>query len=243
MVLFSRTFLALFVFAAVAPAQTTHNVDAFQLSFSPSFVSIQEGDSVVWTRVQGDHTVTEGTGPSPNGTEAFHQVLDGNFPTYTVTFDGRLLFEYPRPGSSYDYYCVPHLWANMTGVVKVNSQWRSYGDAHKGTFGDPFLWAEGPLAPGAVNLLQLENANPSSLCILFVGLSPSTPVPFKGGTLVAFPFLIQLSLFTSPTGMVPLPFAMPPGLSGAGLVFQYAIQDSGASNGVAFSNGAQGMVP
>ena len=238
-----RVLSLLALLSSLVSAQTTHTVSASGMDFTPKLLDIQVGDTVHWIKGQAPHTVTEGDGPVPNGTEAFDAVLNNNFPDYLLTFDGRFLFEYPRGGNRYDYYCVPHFNSGMTGFLRVASQWTNLGNPHPGTFGEPFLWAEGSLASGAANLLQLENATPSSLCILFVGLGPSTPVPFKGGLLTAFPFLIQVTLFTSPTGMMPLPFALPPGLSGASLVFQYAIQDSGASNGVALSNAAEGDVP
>ena len=87
------------------------------------------------------------------------------------------------------------------------------------------------------------NARGSSLSVLFISLA-SVPTPFKGGTLLAAPWISQTFLFTAPTGSLQLSWAsFPGGLSGAHLHFQYAIADSAAVAGAALSNAVKADCP
>ena len=60
------------------------------------------------------------------------------------------------------------------------------GSALAGVTGDPLLVGTGTLADGSSNSAKLSNAAPSATAGLFLALS-STPVPFKGGTLLPSP--------------------------------------------------------
>lgn len=85
--------------------------------------------------------------------------------------------------------------------------------------------------------LMLRDAPAGAPSILFIG-GASNPVPFKGGTLLPVPAILQLQLPTSANGELTLPFAWPAGIpSGFELVFQYAVQDALAPKGVWLSNG------
>jgi hypothetical protein len=69
-------------------------------------------------------------------------------------------------------------------------------------------------------------------------------VPFKGGTLVAVPSLLDLVLLTSAGGDVTLAFTWPAGIpGGTSIWFQYAIADAAAVNGVALSNAVKALTP
>src|SRR5262249_7491584 len=69
--------------------------------------------------------------------------------------------------------------------------------------------------------------------------------PFKGGTLVPFPAVLTVSLFTNPSGGIPLSWTQFPSGFGSGfpLYFQYAIKDAAAPVGVAMSNALQVVTP
>ncbi len=108
-----------------------------------------------------------------------------------------------------------------------------------GVTGHPRLIGTGDLTPLSSNRLDLYNAAPSALCVLFVG-SGLTPVPFKGGILKPWPAALEVFLFTTPSGTLPIPFILPAGFSGFSLVFQYAIQDAAAINGVSLSTSLTG---
>ncbi len=125
------------------------------------------------------------------------------------------------------------------------SPWSSLGYGLPGALGVPVLAGSGTLIAGSPGSLKLSNAKgPNALAILFVSLG-GTPAPFKGGTLAAAPIALQLTFSTlGNPGKVDLAWAAwPAGLSGASLVFQYAIADPAAVQGVALSNAVQGSVP
>jgi len=109
--------------------------------------------------------------------------------------------------------------------------------------GDPTLSGTGTLAAQSLNVVLTANAAPSAIAALFFSLS-STPVPFKGGTLKALPFLVLVSLVTDPTGAISLPFTMPLGVPpGTELYFQTGISDPAAVQGVSLSNALRGTTP
>jgi hypothetical protein len=119
--------------------------------------------------------------------------------------------------------------------------WSDQGSALAGVTGQPSLVGSGALSPLSSNSVDLSNAAPSALAGLFIALS-STPVPFKGGTLIPFPFLTPVFLATSAAGMINIPFLMPAGVPvGTQLWAQWAIQDAVAINGVALSNAIKGV--
>ena len=121
--------------------------------------------------------------------------------------------------------------------------WSEQGCALAGVTGDPSTSGAGTLAAGSNNTVVLANAAPSATAALFLALA-STPVPFKGGTLLPFPFLSPVFLTTSPAGALSIPFAMPVGVpSGTELWVQWGIQDAAAISGVALSNAILGITP
>lgn len=127
--------------------------------------------------------------------------------------------------------------------IENATAFRGRGFSKTGTNGDPVLWGIGDLTAGSAGELNLRNANNSALAALFVSLTEN-PTSFKGGTLIAVPPLFTINLTTSPSGELFLPFVWPAGVpSGTELYFQYAIQDGGATQSVALSNGLQAVAP
>jgi len=132
----------------------------------------------------------------------------------------------------------------LTYIAGPPSPWTDLGFALSGAGGAPVLSGTGTLAAGSPGSLDLAGAVALAPALLFLALG-STPTPFKGGTLAAFPPVFLLALSTSATGAISLPWpAWPPAIApGTVLVFQYAIQDAGAVQGVALSNALQGVAP
>jgi len=100
------------LFAAMhfaAAGQTSHAVSVTSNVFTPDEITINVGDTVVWTNSQGNHNV--------NGTQA-------NFPANPEYFGNTV-----GPGwefshvftiaGNYDYRCDPHFSFGMTGKVEV----------------------------------------------------------------------------------------------------------------------------
>jgi plastocyanin len=81
------------------------------LSFSPSVINIDEGDTVRWNLTGGIHTVTNGTSTSdPNLGDLFDEAMNDSNTTFSFTF--------PTAGT-YPYLCRPHADFGMTGTINV----------------------------------------------------------------------------------------------------------------------------
>jgi len=108
--------LAALLLANTATAATTVTVQVApnsDLSFSPSSVSIQAGDTVrwVWSSGQMPHSVTSGANcfSDDKFDSGLHQ--SNNF-TFSFTF--------PNAGT-FPYHCIPHCDDGMTGTVTVSN--------------------------------------------------------------------------------------------------------------------------
>ena len=111
--------LATTALSAAAMAET-HHVDVGPgFDFVPASLTIQEGDTVVWTWVSGFHNVVSGVDEIPDGN--FHSGDPVNDPglTFEVTFDSAFLKANPMPDNIYSYYCEVHFNFGMTGTVTV----------------------------------------------------------------------------------------------------------------------------
>ena len=89
---------------------TTHAVDVLGMSFSPSVVNIEVGDTVEWVWVTGFHNVNGSLSAYPNNPEGFESEM-GSGLTFSHTFNIE---------GTYDYHCDPHLSMDMVGTVVVS---------------------------------------------------------------------------------------------------------------------------
>jgi plastocyanin len=89
--------------AKVAPASVT----LANFSFSPADVTINQGETVTWTNMQGTHNVVFQGSQAPFAPAG----PDASVWPYTRQFD--------TPGT-FQYYCAPHQSNGMTGTVTVN---------------------------------------------------------------------------------------------------------------------------
>jgi hypothetical protein len=115
--------------------------------------------------------------------------------------------------------------------------WTDLGGGLAGAEGIPVLAGTGALSPGTPGSLKIIGAAHSAPCLFYFSLL-EVDVPFKGGTLSAFPPIGTYLFVTNPTGGLLLPWgawtgALPAGLE---LYFQVAVKDSGAIKGVSISN-------
>lgn len=125
----------------------------------------------------------------------------------------------------------------------LDGAFESLGGGLAGVAGVPALSGSGTLVALTPASLALAQAAPNSPAVLLLSLG-SSPVPFKGGTLLAFPPLAQIGLATSGAGGVSLPFTTPAHLPAAiELTFQALVLDAAAAHGVALSNGLAATTP
>jgi hypothetical protein len=128
-------------------------------------------------------------------------------------------------------------------ATTLPSPWTNLRTGLAGASGVPVLTGSGTLVAGSTGALSLTLAKHNSPALLFVSLA-SSPVPFKGGTLVAVPPVVILGLATDGAGALTLPFQWPAGVpSATSLYFHCAIQDAAGPQGVALSNALKAVVP
>ncbi|MEX1010660.1 MAG: plastocyanin/azurin family copper-binding protein [Balneolaceae bacterium] len=79
------------------------------ISFNPSSRTVTVGTTITWTNTSDvNHTVTSGSGGSP----------DGLFDSGTLSPDQTFSYTFDEVGN-YPYYCIPHVDMGMTGTVTV----------------------------------------------------------------------------------------------------------------------------
>jgi len=133
--------------------------------------------------------------------------------------------------------------SQFDAFFRDSGPWKDLGSALGGVAGAPSLIGSGVLLPGSPTALNLGRAAALAPAVLFV-TAASSPVPFKGGVMLAVPALVALPLGTSAAGEIPLPFAWPAGIpGGTQLVFQYAIHDAAAVQGVSLTNAERATAP
>ncbi len=91
-------------------AQATFNVDASGTSFTPNSLTINIGDTVIWTNSSGFHNVNATTGTFPSNPESFGNALA----SATWVFKKKFTI-----AGTYDYQCDAHATQGMTGQVIV----------------------------------------------------------------------------------------------------------------------------
>jgi plastocyanin len=89
-------------------AQTSHNVNVSDFQFDPAQLTINEGDTVIFTNTNGTHNVNGTVQDFPDNPESFGNSVGSGW-TFTFVFN--------TPGN-YDYVCDVH--PAMTGRVIVS---------------------------------------------------------------------------------------------------------------------------
>ena len=98
-------------FISLAAFATNHNVSVTS-SFTPSTLSINQGDTVTWTQASGTHNVNGNQSTFPGNPASFGSgSVAGGVWTYSYVF--------LSPGV-YNYHCDPHS-SFMTGSITVSS--------------------------------------------------------------------------------------------------------------------------
>ena len=91
------------VTVSAASGPTTHYIDIQNMDYSPSSITINVGDTIIWTNQESSmpHTVTANDG-------SFNSGNMGSGDTFSFTFTS---------AGTFDYYCAYH--SSMTGTVTV----------------------------------------------------------------------------------------------------------------------------
>lgn len=90
-------------------AQTSHTVSVSNNVFTPADLTINQGDTVIWTNIEGFHNVNGTTNTYQDNPESFGNQTGFGW-TYSYVFNS--------PGD-YDYQCDPHVGLGMVGTISV----------------------------------------------------------------------------------------------------------------------------
>ena len=90
-------------------AQTTHQVEVKNYSFTPSNLTIQVGDMVTWSNIEGTHNV--------DGKKAIFSGNPESFGNDVASAPWQYSFTFTIAGT-YNYHCDPHA-SFMTGSITV----------------------------------------------------------------------------------------------------------------------------
>jgi hypothetical protein len=116
-------------------------------------------------------------------------------------------------------------------------------DGTPGIYGNPYLEVKGTFVAGSSISVNLCDASPSSLAVLFLSLT-SAPLPFKGGLLHTIPIVAQLNLGTSAGGLNYFEVVWPAGLPiGTEVYYQYGVADVTSAFGATLSNAVVSTQP
>lgn len=107
-----RKFLLLVLagFVCLLANATVHTITVSSNSFSPSSLTIQAGDTVLWNCISGCHNVNGTTGTFPGNPASFGNSVACSPWTYQVQFTST---------GTYNYQCDPHA-PGMAGTITVN---------------------------------------------------------------------------------------------------------------------------
>lgn len=203
----------------------------------------------------GYHAIREGVTSLEPGFGTANNFLGGNhmfnelpgtdlLPFLAAALTNGSGFTIPLGPGNYSYVMQQsgNQHTSYTLEFEIADDWTEVAGGLAGVNGEPLLVGSGYLTAGSPNLVVLSNAAANAPAGVFVATS-STPVPFKGGMLLPFPFAIPpIFLTTDNDGGFSLPFTMPAGVPpGTELWVQWAVQDAAAVVGVALSNATLGI--
>lgn len=92
-------------------AQTKHMVTVRDDIFTPKNLTINQGDTVVWTNVQGFHNV--------NGLQSTYTANTSDFGNSVAGPGWTYQFVFTNTGAN-NYQCDPHVGLGMVGTIQVN---------------------------------------------------------------------------------------------------------------------------
>jgi plastocyanin len=93
-------------------AQTSHDVTVANFSFTPSSLTIEVGDTVIWTKTSGTHNVNGSMATFSANPDSFGS---GAASSSTWTYS----FVFTMAGN-YQYQCDPHAGSGMTASITVS---------------------------------------------------------------------------------------------------------------------------
>ena len=231
------------------PDGTFTEVQAFAVTLTPRAVAVADLDGdglrdVVVVRsvsfMAGDALVLRGNGDGTfqtPGVAVSHVPQPRGVAIADVDADGRpdvLAAEFQNQG--------PALRVLLNATYPPSSPFLDLGGALAGTNGTPIQLASGSLVAGQPFSFKLASGPPNGSAYHVVGLA-ALNAPFKGGTLIPFPNLINGPFPLGAAGKLTLAGNWPAGGSGLTLYLQFWMPNGGGPAGFVASSGVRAQVP
>ena len=130
----------------------------------------------------------------------------------------------------------------LNHTYPAGSPFLDLGGALGGSNGYPIQLASGTLIAGQPFSFRLFNGPPNGAAFHIVGLA-ALNAPFKGGTLIPFPHLVNGPLPLNASGNITLAANWPAGGSGLTLWVQFWMPNGGGPAGFVASSGVRAQIP
>jgi len=130
----------------------------------------------------------------------------------------------------------------LNHTYPAGSPFTDLGGALGGSNGYPIQLASGTLVAGQPFSFKLFHGPPSGVAFHIVGLA-ALDAPFKGGTLIPFPHLMNGPLPLNASGNITLAANWPAGGSGLTLWVQFWMPNGGGPAGFVASSGVRAQIP
>lgn len=106
--IYQTLILTVLLFISSSSIAVVHSVVVSNFQFTPASLSVNVGDTIVWTLGSGNHTTTSNT--IPVGADPWDSPINSSVQsfTYIITVAG-----------TYDYICTPHVFAGQ--IVAINT--------------------------------------------------------------------------------------------------------------------------
>ena len=149
-------FLLLSICCLSVNAQNSHTINTVGSTFSPSSLTINVGDTVIWNNTAGFHNVNAAQASFPNNPDGFGNAVAGAGWSFQWIF---------TMAGTYDYQCDPHAPA-MSGVIIANALAQPLTYVPDSTF-EAYLEANG-MGNGIPNDSNVLTANINTVTYLDV---------------------------------------------------------------------------
>lgn len=106
--IYQTLILTVLLFISSSSIAVVHSIVVSNFQFTPASLSVNVGDTIVWTLGSGNHTTTSNT--IPVGADPWDSPINSSVQsfTYIITVAG-----------TYDYICTPHVFAGQ--IVAINT--------------------------------------------------------------------------------------------------------------------------
>lgn len=131
---------------------------------------------------------------------------------------------------------------NYTQTASGVTEIESLSCGTSGIKGVPYFSIDGSLAAGSTTQFKLERGAPNAFSVMFLSAA-STPAPFKGGILYAFPVTLFLNRNLDGAGFDHITLPWPTFPFGFEIVMQYGIQDVSVPGMASLSNAVKTTQP